>query len=101
MIKGIGTDIVEHKRVNLKIARKVLTTSEYAEFEVRKNKVEFLASRFAAKEAIIKASNKKYLTKDIELTNLSSGKLVCNIKNMHVTISHERNYSTAMAIWEE
>lgn len=101
MIKGIGTDIVEHKRVNLQIARKVLTSKEYAEFEQRKNKVEFLASRFAAKESIVKASNKKYLIKDIELTNLPSGKLVCNIENMHVTISHEKNYSTAVAIWEE
>ncbi len=101
MIKGIGTDIVEHNRVNLQIARKVLSKNEYIEFNQRKNQVEFLASRFAAKEAIIKASDKKYLIKDIELTNLPSGKLVCNIKNMHITISHEQNYSTAVAIWEE
>ncbi len=101
MIKGIGTDIVEHERINLKIARKVLSPKELKEFEATNNQIEYLASRFAAKEAIVKASNRQYLIGDIELTNEESGKLICNIENMHVTISHERKYSTAFAVWEE
>ncbi len=101
MIKGIGTDIVEHERVNINIARKVLTESEMTLFNQSPNKVEHLASRFAAKEAIIKATNRKYLMSDIELSNTASGKLVCNIAGVHITISHERKYSTAFAIWEE
>ncbi len=100
MIKGIGTDIVEHERVNLNIARKVLSINEMKEFASTSNQVEFLASRFAAKEAIIKASDKKYLIGDIELSNTESGKLICNIEGMHITISHERKYSTAFAVWE-
>lgn len=100
MIKGIGTDIVEHERINLKIARKILTSKEMIQFNSAANQVEFLASRFAAKEAIIKASNKQFLISDIELCNLASGKLVSNIDGMHVTISHEKKYSTAFAVWE-
>ncbi len=101
MINGIGIDIVEHERVNLKIASRVLSTNEYHEFEQSKRQTEFLASRFAAKEAVIKATNKKYLLKDIEFWNIDSGKLVCNIENIHVSISHEKKYSVAMAVWEE
>ncbi len=100
MIKGIGTDIVEHERINLKIARKILTSKEMIQFNSAANQVEFLASRFAAKEAIIKASNKQFLISDIELCNLASGKLISNIDGMHVTISHEKKYSTAFAVWE-
>ncbi len=101
MIKGIGIDIVEHERVNLKIASRVLSASEYQEFENTNRKVEYLASRFAAKEAVIKATNKEYLMKDIEFKNTKTGQLVCNIANIHISISHEKKYSVASAIWEE
>mgnify|MGYP000008657312 CR=1 FL=1 len=38
-------------------------------FDKKSNKEEFLASRFAAKEAIVKATNKKYLFNDIIIVN--------------------------------
>ncbi len=101
MIKGIGIDIVEHERVNLKLAARVLSTNEYQEFVNTKRQIEYFASRFAAKEAVIKATNKKYLLRDIEFKNLESGKLVSNIEGIHVSISHEKKYSVAMAVWEE
>ncbi len=101
MIKGIGIDIVEHERVNLKLAPRVLSTNEYQEFTNTKRQIEYFASRFAAKEAVIKATNKKYLLRDIEFKNLESGKLVSNIEGIHVSISHEKKYSVAMAVWEE
>ncbi len=101
MIKGIGIDIVEHERVNLKLAARVLSTNEYREFENTKRQIEYFASRFAAKEAVIKATNKKYLLRDIEFKSLESGKLVSNIEGIHVSISHEKKYSVAMAVWEE
>ena len=59
MIKGIGIDIVEHNRINIKIAHKILTKKELMIFNEKKNQVEYLASRFCIKEAIIKATNKK------------------------------------------
>ncbi len=101
MIKGIGIDIVEHERVNLKLAPRVLSTNEYQEFTNTKRQIEYFASRFAAKEAVIKATNKKYLLRDIEFKSLESGKLISNIEGIHVSISHEKKYSVAMAVWEE
>lgn len=100
MIKGIGCDIVDHSRINLNLANKLLTKNEFNIFKKKRNKVEYLASRFAAKEAIIKATNKIYLCKDIELINDDNGKLLCNIQGISITISHEKSYSVAFALWE-
>lgn len=102
MIKGIGTDIIEHERVNLKIAKRILTDQEYKRFSELNEElqVEYLASRFAAKEAIVKATNKKYTINQIEILNLDSGKPICNnIDNIELSISHEKKYSVAFAIW--
>ncbi|MGL5020917.1 MAG: holo-ACP synthase [Mycoplasmatales bacterium] len=101
MIKGIGCDIIEHKRVNLKIASKVLTEKELKTFQKSNLKVEFLASRFAIKEAIIKATNKKYLMSEIEILNDEDGRAYTNIEGMNISVSHEKNYSIAMAVWED
>ena len=62
MIVGIGVDIVEIARVDKLIrefggrfARRVLTDDELLEFERRKRSSSYLATRFAAKEAVAKA----------------------------------------------
>lgn len=62
MIFGIGTDIVRIDRVEAVYARfgdkfvnRLLMPQEMAEFAARKQKIRFLAMRFAAKEAIVKA----------------------------------------------
>lgn len=62
MIFGIGTDIVELSRVERTwarfgedFARRVLMEEEYALFAGHPRPVRFLAMRFAAKEAIVKA----------------------------------------------
>lgn len=64
MIVGIGTDIVAVERMaqslsrhNGRIAEKVLSAAELAEFEQRseRGRPQFLAKRFAAKEAAAKA----------------------------------------------
>ncbi len=102
MVKGIGTDIVAHNRINLKIANKILTANE---LEIYNNlndnlKLEHLASRFAAKEAIIKATNKQFNLSSIEILNKESGKPYSNIEGISLSISHEKDYSVAFAIWE-
>ena len=101
MIKGIGTDIVEHSRINLKISRKILTKKEMLIFEQHHNKIEFLASRFCLKEAIIKATNKKYKFSEIEIFNDENGAIKTNLENIMISIAHEHNYSIAFCIWEE
>jgi len=59
MIAGIGTDIVRIQRLTDPLIKKILSESEfkiYLSFSSEKRKKEFAAGRFAAKEALIKAS---------------------------------------------
>lgn len=62
MIYGIGTDIVESSRIagslsrfGERFARRILTDSEWLEYNQSSKPILFLASRFAAKEALSKA----------------------------------------------
>lgn len=62
MIHGIGTDILRvervatvYRRFGSKFAERLLMPEELAIFRPEKNAVRFLAMRFAAKEAIVKA----------------------------------------------
>jgi holo-[acyl-carrier protein] synthase len=62
MIFGIGTDVLELNRVERiwhrygeQFAKRVLLDKELELFRSSKNKIRFLAMRFAAKEAIVKA----------------------------------------------
>ncbi len=62
MIFGIGTDIVQlsrmestYERFGDAFARRVLLDAEHALFVRAKRPVRFLAMRFAAKEAVVKA----------------------------------------------
>lgn len=99
----IGIDIVEHERIKLNLASKILTVNEYSQFEKLLNyeqKVEYLASRFAAKEAIIKATNKRYLLNEIEILR-TDNKPKININNIKLSISHEKKYSVAMCVFME
>ena len=62
MIFGIGTDILETRRIERvwekhgeRFARRLLLDEEYELFTRAKNKPRFLGMRFAAKEAVAKA----------------------------------------------
>ena len=62
MIFGIGTDVVEVIRIKEsldkfgdKLAQKILTHEEIAAYQASSRKENFLAKRFAAKEAFSKA----------------------------------------------
>lgn len=62
MIFGIGTDIVHVERMQKnidkygdKFVRRILTESEFAEYQKLDRGANFLAKRFAAKEAMAKA----------------------------------------------
>lgn len=62
MIIGIGTDLVQIGRIENslartgdRLARRILTPTEFDEFNCRQNQANFLAKRFAAKEAFSKA----------------------------------------------
>lgn len=105
-ILGIGTDIIEIKRFEDKnIEKKFLNNDE---LEILKKyegerKLEFIAGRWAGKEAIIKATNKKvkYSELSILINNDGSPKVLLNgieAKNILLTISHEKKYTVAFSI---
>jgi len=62
MIRGIGTDLVLVARIEAvllrqgnRFARRILTEAEFKRFAAHRQPARFLAKRFAAKEAILKA----------------------------------------------
>jgi holo-[acyl-carrier protein] synthase len=62
MIFGIGIDVLEakrmaavHQRYGARIERHLLMPAEQAQYALTKRKERFLAMRFAAKEAVVKA----------------------------------------------
>jgi len=125
MIFGIGTDVVEvsrmresHSKYGESLAKKILTPNEMQMFNDSKIKENFLAKRFAAKEAFAKAMGhglrgevnlqaieidhddlgKPFLKFNIELEKKME-KL--NIKCSHLSISDEKNIAVAFVILEQ
>ncbi|MEQ2528710.1 holo-ACP synthase [Bacillaceae bacterium CLA-AA-H227] len=116
MISGIGLDIVELKRIEAimerqeKFANRVLTESERVKLDTLsgKRKVEFLAGRFAAKEAFSKAFGtgigKDLSFLDIEIASDEKGKPFITKpfnKGVHLSISHSAEYAVAQVIIEK
>jgi holo-[acyl-carrier protein] synthase len=84
VIIGIGTDIVDIRRIERTVARfgerfldRIFTAKERARAERRANRVATYAKRFAAKEACAKALGtgfrKGVFFRDIGVVNLASG----------------------------
>lgn len=102
----IGCDIVENKRlvdVSETFINHVLTDKEKEIYKKRKQ-VEFLAGRFACKEAIMKSlpNTKELAFTDIEILNDENGKPYCNIEGIEdISISHEKEYTIAVALYNE
>lgn len=107
MIKGIGVDIVDLRRIEknkIALARKILTDNELLIFNnlsAKKRQIEFLGGRFAGKEAYFKAVSTKVSFKDIEILNDENGKPYVNQENIHISLAHENEYAIAYIIYEE
>ena len=117
MIIGLGTDLVETARIKEAIANnsrfvgKLLTENElstYTDILNEKRRVEFVAGRWAAKEAFAKAYGTGISSQlhfhDIEVSNDDQRKpiIICDKvdTSVHITISHTDHYATATVIIE-
>ncbi|HHX94100.1 MAG TPA: holo-ACP synthase [Tenericutes bacterium] len=107
MIKGIGIDIVSIPRIEKKVeqlANRILSEKEKKLYETitsKQEKLEFVAGRFAAKEAYIKATNLKEVNfKKIEVLKRKNGAPYIESKenNIHVSISHSEDNAVAVVI---
>ena len=116
MIKGIGIDIIEIKRIQQavkvhgsKFLKKLFTEHELA-YCNKKGKFRFpeLAARFAAKEAYTKALGTGMSGihfKKIEVRNDKKGKpfLAVNgkvLRKVFLTLSHSHEFAVAMVVKE-
>ena len=124
MIVGVGTDIVDVRRIErsldrfgIRFAKKVLNEAELAVFEKHPTP-SFLAKRFAAKEAVSKAlgtgMSRGVHFPDIEVIHKESGQpsvrlykgaetraTDLGVKHWHVSISDERDHAIAFVIAEK
>ena len=117
MIIGVGTDIIEIERIRKAIQRehfkdKVYTKTEqnYCESRGSQSAASY-AARFAAKEAFFKAAGTGIITalSEVEVINDELGqpkfflhgkaKNLCS-GNIFLSLSHSREYATAVAIIE-
>jgi len=121
MIVGLGTDIIEIQRI-----KKALNSEKFKElvYSVKERRycesrgeqaAASFAARFAGKEAFFKALGTGIICalSLVEILNDAKGKPILklsgealklvedrNIKNLHMTLSHSREYATATCIFE-
>ena len=129
MIYGIGVDLIETARIEAacvrfgdRFARRILTERELERWNARRARSEvrgiaFLATRFAAKEAISKAFGtgigKELGWHDMEVGRKESGEPYVILHDqglrllkqrgagiVHLTLSHTEQHAVAMAILE-
>ena len=124
-ILGIGIDIVENKRIKLLIKNKSFLNRTFGKNEIRisnsiKDKTNYFAKRFAAKESLVKSLGTGFRNnlnfKDVEVLNNKLGKPYYQITKkindiiykrfklrnfkLFLSISDEKDYSIAFTILE-
>jgi holo-[acyl-carrier protein] synthase len=125
MVLGIGTDLIEIKRVQASIDRygerfleRLFTLGEIAYSLRKKHSAESLAARFAAKEAAAKALgtgiSRGISWKEIEVrrepgerpTLFLSGRAAkrasdMGVKNLHLSLTHSQDLAMAVVVAED
>lgn len=121
MISGIGTDIVQLTRIRSALgrrgdglARRLLAENEWQGYQKQPDPARFLAKRFAAKEAALKAlgTGLRHGIRwhDVAVTNDGDGKpqllfagraaQILAGRRSHLSISDEQDYALAFVIIE-
>ena len=125
MIAGIGMDIARVSRMAAalnrrptRLPRRILTAEEQREFARRGNCPRYLASRFAAKEALAKALGTGFrapvLLSAIAVLNRPNGRphfkmgdelaqflAERGVGTCHLSLSHDGEYAAAMVVAEK
>ena len=125
MIFGIGIDIIEIDRIKKSIQKysdrfeqKVFTQKEVDYCHSQADPAKHFAARFSVKEAVLKCFGTGItggiLWKDIEVDKQESGQPILNLhgkgkelfrqlelKRIHISITHDKNYAVAHAIAEK
>lgn len=111
MIIGVGCDIVQIERIRKAMRKesflRILTEQERDLYESLSpnRQPEWLAGRFAAKEAVYKAIHTLHpcVLSKIEILSTSEGAPYCALTDcdIHLSISHEKDYAIAYAIAEK
>jgi holo-[acyl-carrier protein] synthase len=122
MVIGLGTDLVEIKRIEKSIEKKYFREKIFSEVEIsycesKTNKAESYSARFAAKEAFFKALGTGWRGgmsfNEVEVVNDDLGKPSLNIlgktfemikekniKKIHISLSHTKDVAIATVILE-
>jgi len=119
MIYSVGIDLIECERIKRALTKwgdnfveRVLGEEELALYKERNDKAQFLAGRFAAKEAVIKTLGALLDTRvhlnDVEVLSDLYGKPYVHLsddvreklldKEIKVSITHERRLAAAVAV---
>ena len=112
MVKGVGVDIVENRRFSdpsPHMLERIFTSFELEKAKDRADRIQYFSSRFAVKEAVVKALGTGFgplSPQDIETREDEKGRPYVMIRgleaeDMHISISHEKEYSIAFAVREE
>lgn len=118
MIKGIGIDLIELERIKKSLEKgnrlttRILTRKEqnvFYELRSEQRRIEFLAGRFAAKEAFAKATGQgigKLSFQDIEVLAEKNGAPIMKVKgyeafNIFMSITHSDHYAAAQVVIEK
>lgn len=121
-VVGIGTDIVDIRRIakmsdnaQQRLAKRILTAAEYQRYTAIKQPEQFLAKRWAGKEAAAKALGTGIAAgvsfQHFEIVSLASGQPILELsaqaltlaeqlgaKTWHISLSDEANYATAFVV---
>lgn len=124
MIHGIGIDLVEIRRISeslerfgSRFARRILSDDEYRQYDGNPRQASFLAKRFAAKEAVVKALGTGFRNevslKGVSIDNNELGRPFIRysdpmqsvlqhhgITRSHLSIADERDYALAYVVLE-
>lgn len=122
LVKGVGTDLVEVARIRRSLeergdglAQRILSAREFEEFQSASRQADFLAKRFAAKEAVSKALGTGFSHgigwQDIELDHHETGQPFAILHNrakerlaelggegIYISLSDEAGLVSAFAV---